>query len=152
MLGNADPSSVLPADFIIPTENSYLEPPPAVSIELRSLVFSPARDALDTPPDERESGLAGDVSKHKISTYSSSLTFSASRDGEEREHVFSLSRDVYFVTAHPCAPSQYVKYVKSPSSPTIQQIDVSGQGVPGKVSTFASVTGASVSSPMTLPC
>lgn len=141
MLGNADPSSVLPADFIVPTENAYIEPPPATSIELQSLVFSAVRDSLDTPPDEREIGLTGDVLKHKISTYTSAITFRASINGEDTEYSFSLNRDVYFVTAHPCAPSQYVKYVKSPSSPTIQQIDVSGVGMPGKVSTVASVTG-----------
>lgn len=140
-MGNADPSSVLPADFVIPTENNYLEPPPAVSIELQSLVFTATRDSLETPAEERENPLTGDVSRHKIGTYTSSLTFRATMNGEEFEHAFSLSRDVYFVTAHPCTPSQYVKYVKSPSSPTIQQIDVSGEGMPGKISSFASVTG-----------
>lgn len=98
--------------------------------------------------DEMESGLTADVVKHKISTYSSSITFTANWGEEETEHTYSLDKEVSFVTAHPCAPSQYVKYVKSPSSPTIQQIDVSGQGMPGKVSTVASVTGMS---PL-LPC
>lgn len=150
MLGNADPSSVLPADFIIPTENAYLEPPPATSIELQSLVFAAVRDSLDTPPDEREIGLAGDALRYKISTYTSAITFRASTNGEDAEYSFPLSNDVYFVTAHPCAPSQYVKYVKSPSSPTIQQIDVSGVGMPGKVPTVASVTGMLWSSSMML--
>ncbi|SPO00029.1 uncharacterized protein DNG_02881 [Cephalotrichum gorgonifer] len=140
VLGNADPSSVFPADFIIPTENNYLEPLGIVGIELQSLSLSAARDSFDTLAGE-ENGFAADVARHKINTYSSSLSFIATRDGEETEHTFSLSRDVYFVTAHPCAPSQYVKYVKSPSSPTIQQIDVSGEDVPGKISTVASVTG-----------
>lgn len=141
VLGNADPSSVLPADFIIPTENHYVEPPPVVHVELRTLDFTTARESLDSPIDEKENVLAADGVKHKISTYSSSITFTANWGDNETEHTFSLSREVYFVTAHPCAPSQYVKYAKSPSSPTIQQIDVSGQGMPGKVSTVASVTG-----------
>lgn len=118
-----------------------MEPPPVVHVELRSLDFSAARESLDTPSDEKENGLAADAVKHKISTYSSSITFTANWGEEETQHTYSLDKEVYFVTAHPCAPSQYVKYVKSPSSPTIQQIDVSGQGMPGKISTVASVTG-----------
>lgn len=118
---------------------------------MRSLDFTAARESLDTPVDEKESVLAADGVKHKISTYSSSITFTANWGDEETEHTFWLSREVYFVTAHPCAPSQYVKYAKSPSSPTIQQIDVSGQGMPGKVSTVASVTGMSSSPAFFIP-
>ena len=58
-----------------------MEPPPVVHVELRSLDFSAARESLDTPSDEKENGLAADAVKHKISTYSSSITFTA--------HVFA---------------------------------------------------------------
>ncbi|KAM0283486.1 hypothetical protein ACHAQH_002437 [Verticillium albo-atrum] len=130
VLGDTDPSSVLPADFIIPSESGYSEPPPAMTVELRSLdLFAPV-DSVSTTPTESE--MATPFSENGIAprlhTYPSSIAFSVSLlGGDTQEYNFALLKDVYFVTAHPCAPSARVKVVRSPSSPTIQQIDVSGE-------------------------
>lgn len=59
----------------------------------------------------------------------------------EEAHTFALSYDINFVTAHPCSPSQRVKFLKSPTSPTIQQIDVSGSDMLGKNSRSAQRIG-----------
>jgi hypothetical protein len=67
---------------------------------------------------------------------------------ETREYTYSLAKDINFVTAHPCVPSQRVKIMKSPSSPTIQQVDLSGIGVIGKT---ASVVGKQIRPPFNLP-
>jgi hypothetical protein len=70
----------------------------------------------------------------KIHSYTASVTFTVTNiDLEEgREYTYSLAKDINFVTAHPCVPSQHVKIMKSPSSPTIQQVDLSGNGVTGR--------------------
>jgi len=53
----------------------------------------------------------------------------------------ALAKEVLFVTAHPCAPSAHVRFVKSPSSPTIQQIDVADTLASSRLTSVASVTG-----------
>jgi hypothetical protein len=136
VLGDADPSMVLPADFIIPFENSYREqPPPAVWIDLKSLqLFAPVDSVHTTPTEEQDGTPFSEVSKPpEIHTYPAALSFSVAKtdqlgNTEEKEYTFVLSKDVYFVTAHPCVPSQHVKIMKSATSPTIQQVDLSGHG------------------------
>ncbi|KAI1464602.1 uncharacterized protein F4812DRAFT_160670 [Daldinia caldariorum] len=148
VLGDADPSSVLPADFIIPYENAYPNPPPSnIRIELKSLnLNAPVDSVTTTPTTDRSfrplSGLNQDAGAD-IQTYPASVSFTMSHDGLERdeEHSFTLSNDVYFVTAHPCVASSYVKYFKSPTSPTIQQIDVGGHNFSEKSSSPAHITG-----------
>ncbi|KAI1771722.1 hypothetical protein F4818DRAFT_202142 [Hypoxylon cercidicola] len=148
VLGDADPSNVLPADFIIPYENAYPNSPPSnIRIELKSLNLSPQGDSVSTTPTtERGFSLFPDSGKENgrgIHTYPASVTFTMSHDALDRDdfHNFALSNDVYFVTAHPCVASSYVKYFKSPTSPTIQQIDVGGHDLNGKSSSPAHITG-----------
>ena len=146
VLGDADPSSVLPADFIIPFENIYNEPPPSkVEIEFRSLNLSSARvDSADATPTGLEDTPtpATDASERtEIHTYPATLTFAVSTEQERQEYTYTLSNDVNFVTAHPCVPSQHVRIMKSPSSPTIQQIDVSGTDLFARSSSPVQVTG-----------
>lgn len=60
-------------------------------------------------------------------SYPAKLNFYVSIDGEKTETAtFSLLYDINFVTAHPCSPSSRVRVLKSPSSPTLQQIDFDG--------------------------
>ncbi|CRK39866.1 hypothetical protein BN1708_016753, partial [Verticillium longisporum] len=130
VLGDTDPSSVLPADFIIPSESGYSEPPPAMTVELRSLNLYAPVDSVSTTPTESDmvTPFSENGTPPRLHTYPSSITFSVGLlGGDSQEYNFSLSKDVYFVTAHPCVPSARVKVVRSPSSPTIQQIDVSGE-------------------------
>lgn len=131
VLGDADPSDVLPADFIIPHESHYSQPPPSnIRIELKSLDFFAPVDSLHTTPtEEKDKTPFSEYSKPpELHTYPASIAFTMSYDGLDQDQEFNcaLSKDVYFVTAHPCAPSKQVKFFKSPSSPTIQQIDVGG--------------------------
>lgn len=139
VLGDADPSSVLPADFIIPYENIYRDKtPPNMWIELKSLnLLSPVGSMTSTP----SSGINGvtpssDASRpQEILNYTASLAFTVALEdtGEEKEYVFTVAKDINFLTAHPCVPSQHVRILKSPSSPTIQQVDLSGNhGALGK--------------------
>ncbi|KAK1758428.1 hypothetical protein QBC47DRAFT_140872 [Echria macrotheca] len=136
VLGDADPSSVLPADFIIPFENIYRDKaPPVLAIELQSLSLFAAVDSAGTTPTE-EYGITplSDVSRPPVlQTYTATATFAVTQvdTGEEKEYTYSLVKDINFVTAHPCVPSQHVKFLKSPSSPTIQHVELSGNGVAG---------------------
>lgn len=79
----------------------------------------------------------------QIHNYTAAVTFMVTDlDSEElAEHTYSLSKDINFVTAHPCVPSQHIRIMKSPSSPTIQQVDLSGSSLSGKT---ASVMGKHV--------
>ncbi|KAI0602714.1 hypothetical protein F4775DRAFT_581565 [Biscogniauxia sp. FL1348] len=146
VLGDADPASVFPADFILPHENTYTNAPPSnIHIELRSLdIVTPVDSVQTTPTTERQFTPFPEPTKAPgIHTYPASLSFTMSHDGtyQDIDYKFALSNDVYFVTAHPCVPSNYVKYFKSPTSPTIQQIDLGGQDFNGRASTPAHLTG-----------
>jgi hypothetical protein len=139
VLGDADPSSVLPADFIIPFENIYREKPPArIRVELKSLNLYPTGDSVATTPTLADGPGAtpfSDISSAPgIHTYTPMVSFTITNadTGEAKDHSLSISQDINFVTAHPCVPSQHVKILKSPSSPTIQQVDLTGRGGAGK--------------------
>ncbi|CAK7217333.1 hypothetical protein SBRCBS47491_003128 [Sporothrix bragantina] len=163
VLGDADPESVLPADFVIPYEAVYKQVPPShTRIELQNFkLYSPEdpnRPAQKTGdgsvhPVERYADdgasitgayddTASTTKRQSVEPYAAETTFIVSSDGsEERVVKYDLSYDIYFVTAHPCVPSSRVKVVKSPSSPTIQQIDVTGDGAAAARSSTIHVTG-----------
>ncbi|KAK3393098.1 hypothetical protein B0H63DRAFT_530741 [Podospora didyma] len=143
VLGGADHSAVFPADFIIPFENIYRDkPPPNIKIELDALsLFAPVDSVHTTPLEDHGVTPLSEVSRApEIHTYPAAMTFTVTNmeSGDEKEHTYSLAKDINFVTAHPCVPSQHVKILKSPSSPTIQQVDLSGNCTSGKT---ASVIG-----------
>lgn len=139
ILGDGNESSVLPADFILPHENVYPTPPESVSIELKSFELMMPVDSVHPSP---LCGLTGTPMREsnkapELPSYPARIVFSASSDGKSEELVLTLAYDINFVTAHPCSPSRHVRFVKSPSSPTIQQIDVSGSAALGKGSKSA---------------
>lgn len=169
VLGDADPDSVFPADFIIPFENIYkASQPPSLYIELRALkLFAPVDSVHTTPPAPLPQSPLSDITPStmdtaatsvapEIHTYPAAVTFSVAEDYDdgdvdvEKEYTFCLSHDVYFVTAHPCVPSQHVKILKSPSSPTIQQIDLDGGSTSSGSSTSA--FGSKPSSSANITC
>lgn len=132
IVGDNKDENISPAEFIIPHENMYTEMPPGTFIEMRSLQLSAAAESLHpTPfaeivptPTHETSPAAPDLPSHPAV-----LKFAVLIDGQtEKQHNIRLFYDVNFVTAHPCAPSHRVRFLKSPSSPTIQDIDASGQG------------------------
>ncbi|KAK3389016.1 hypothetical protein B0T20DRAFT_91859 [Sordaria brevicollis] len=137
VLGDADPSSVLPADFIIPFENVYKgKTPPTLLIELDALKLGASIDsAHSTPADDSAATPFSELSRPaQIRTYPAEISFAVTDldTYQTKQHTFSLAKDVNFVTAHPCVPSSHVKILRSPSSPTIQQVDLSGRGAAGK--------------------
>ncbi|KAH8662199.1 hypothetical protein BX600DRAFT_481799 [Xylariales sp. PMI_506] len=146
VLGDADPSNVLPADFIIPYENNYPQPPPSnIRIDLRSLDLHLLSDSIGSTPASEKSftPLSASSTVAELQTYSASLDFTVTHDKSSGDQSveLSLAKDVYFVTAHPCAPSSRVRFLKSPSSPTIQQIDVGGRNWNDKSTSPAHITG-----------
>ncbi|KAK4229056.1 hypothetical protein QBC38DRAFT_360588 [Podospora fimiseda] len=136
VLGDADYSSVLPADFIIPYENIYKDKvPPTLYIELKALKLWAPVDSVHTTPTE-EYGFPPAITPlsersqkiPQIRTYAASVSFTVTdlETDEQSEVSFTLGKEISFVTAHPCVPSQHVRIMKSPSSPTIRQLDVNG--------------------------
>ncbi|QUC20083.1 uncharacterized protein UV8b_04324 [Ustilaginoidea virens] len=136
ILGNGKENFIKAADFVIPHENKYATPPPTVYAELLSLdLTSPAELVPATPLSEM---VPTPTVEHctkcpELVSYPACLKFFVSvGGGKEEEFVFPLMYDVNFVTAHPCAPSQRVRVVKSPASPTALQMksfgDVAGGG------------------------
>ncbi|EXV00614.1 hypothetical protein X797_006331 [Metarhizium robertsii] len=128
ILGNGKENFVQAADFIIPHENNYTTPPPTVYVELLSLVLTsspepvaatPLSEMVPTPTVEHCTKCP------ELISYPAGCKFFVSIGGsKEEEYQYPLTYDVNFVTAHPCAPSQRVRVVRSPvSSPTIKQID-----------------------------
>jgi hypothetical protein len=113
--------------------------PPNLDVELKGLIlWAPVESVHTTPTEGHGTTPVSDANRPsqdpKIHSYTASVTFTVTNiDLEEgREYTYSLAKDINFVTAHPCVPSQHVKIMKSPSSPTIQQVDLSGNGVTGR--------------------
>ncbi|KAK3311347.1 uncharacterized protein B0T15DRAFT_72064 [Chaetomium strumarium] len=143
VLGNADPLSVLPADFIVPSDNIYRDkPPPFIEIELKALRLRAPVGSAHTTRSENHgtTSISYDSRTPQINAYAAELSFTVTNtdSGEAKEHTYSLAKDINFVTAHPCVPSQHVKIMKSPSSPTIKHVDLWGNSAAGKT---ASVVG-----------
>lgn len=121
----------------MPWENRYKTPPPNVYVNFGALQLSPSNVSLHPTPlpeimatPRHESAPAPDLFSQPAS-----LTFRVGIDGlPDRQHIFSLLYDVTFVNAHPCSPPRGVRFVKSPSSPTIREIDVSGEASLGNTS------------------
>lgn len=133
VLGDADPASVFPADFIIPFENIYRdEMPPILDIKLRNLKLQGPDGSRQTEGSTEDSAtVTSDVTAtnpQQAQKYAATITFSVTdvESEETTDYTFSLVKDINFVTAHPCVPSHHVRIMKSPTSPTIQHIDASG--------------------------
>ncbi|PHH87557.1 hypothetical protein CDD83_8698 [Cordyceps sp. RAO-2017] len=146
ILGDGKEDSVLPADFIIPHENTYATSPPAVYVKLLALDLGSAVGSVPVTPlsEMVATPFAENVGPApEMLSYPASIKFSVLVEGAggEDEVRCPLTYDVTFVTAHPCAPSHRVRMLKSPSSPTVQKIDVSGSDLLGKGSRSAYRTG-----------
>jgi hypothetical protein len=132
VLGGADPSSVLPGDFILPSDLST-QPPLSITFESLDL-FSTAESvrssfAEPTPLSDADSEAAN------IQTYSAMMRFTSLAEGEAKKEInVSLTHDVYFVTAHPCIPSQHAEILKTPSSPSFRAKSPSSVSSPSSTS------------------
>ncbi|PHH63529.1 hypothetical protein CDD81_5716 [Ophiocordyceps australis] len=144
ILGDLSDEDVLPADFIVPHENRYPKAPASLEVELLSLHLGTLGGSVAaTSQSDVAATLSGSAEKaSEPSWYPASVSFWITIDGVAAgEFVYALKYDISFVTAHPCVPSHRVKMLKSPTSPTIEQIDVSGSDVLGKGSRSASRIG-----------
>ncbi|KAH8684296.1 hypothetical protein BGZ60DRAFT_523518 [Tricladium varicosporioides] len=118
VIGGADASSVLPGDFVIPSDESYQKPFTVTleSLDLFSAVDEDSNSTQETPTPNTE---VTDV--FKIQTYSAMMRFMIDSDKDTKREVnLALSHDVQFVTAHPCVPSPYTDILRTPTSPTFQ--------------------------------
>jgi hypothetical protein len=133
VIGGADASSVLPGDFILPSDESAQRP---LSVKLESLDLFAAVDSVnDTPLQENPTPLTDNSEPPSIRTYSAMMRFSVDSDGEEKKEInFSLQYDVHFVTSHPCVASQHTDLLMSPTSPSFQKNEPRSPGIfTGKV-------------------
>jgi hypothetical protein len=119
VLGGADTSSVLPGDFILPSD---LSTQPSFSITFESLgLFSTAESVHSSSFVEPTPLSDADSEAANIQTYSAVMKFTSLAEGEETKEInVSLTHDVYFVTAHPCIPSHHAEILKAPTSPSFR--------------------------------
>lgn len=119
MIGGADASSVLPGDFILPSDTSAQRP---IFVKLESLDLAVVADSVhDTPTKETPTPLTDGSEPPIIQSCLAMMRFSVDADGQEKKNInFSLQHDVHFVTSHPCVASQHTELLKSPMSASFQ--------------------------------
>lgn len=87
------------------------------SLDLFSALDSEANSITETPGTETtETNAPG------IKTYSAMMRFALEIEGEGKEVNLALSHDVHFVTAHPCVASPFLDILRTPTSPSFQNI------------------------------
>ncbi|APA11589.1 hypothetical protein sscle_08g063590 [Sclerotinia sclerotiorum 1980 UF-70] len=128
VIGGADPSSILPGDFVAVYDAPVLHPP---SIIFESLdLFAVDSDEM-TPTEEEPTSETDVTTAPSIKTYSAMMRFLMDLDGDEKREInVALTHDVHFVTAHPCVKSHSIEVLKSPTSPLFQ---LQGGGEDGEV-------------------
>lgn len=99
VIGGADSSSVLPGDFVLPSEEPSISE--ALSVNLTSLdlaVTDDSNSVIGTPTDIDN--------RPSIMTYSAMMRFSIDTDGEDKREVnLELEHNINFVSAYPCVTS-----------------------------------------------
>jgi len=116
VIGGADFSSVLPGDFILPSDEASQT---AISVTFESLdLFAAADSGQETPTEDHTTPLSEVSLAPTIKTYSAMMRFTIVATGEDKKEVnVALNHDVHFVTAHPCVPSPHVDMLKTAMSP-----------------------------------
>ncbi|KAH9224975.1 hypothetical protein DL95DRAFT_517115 [Leptodontidium sp. 2 PMI_412] len=116
LIGGADFSSVLPGDFILPSDEASQV---AISVKFDSLdLFAAAESGLETPTEDNQTPHSDLSLAPTIKTYSAMMRFTVVSAGEEKKEVnVALNHDIHFVTAHPCVPSPYIDILKAAMSP-----------------------------------
>ncbi|KAG0651665.1 hypothetical protein D0Z07_1625 [Hyphodiscus hymeniophilus] len=125
IIGGADLSSVLPGDFIIPSDESIQAP---LLIKLESFDLFATTDSTHTTPTKETPTPVSDMSElPSIRSYSAMIRFSVDVDGEEKREVnLALSNDVYFATVFPCVASSHMNILKTPTSPSFKSHEQPG--------------------------
>jgi hypothetical protein len=150
VLGNCDASSVLPADFVIPRDNPTRKAvPKKIRISFTSLRLLGLRGesrAMDSSAPLTQASVSSTAPS--MLSFPAAISFAVT-EGEQKqpsEVTLTLAKDAYFATAHPCVASTHVKIFQAPSSPTIREIDTSGQAAAAAGS--SSVSNKAASSPV----
>ncbi|KAG9237050.1 hypothetical protein BJ875DRAFT_184516 [Amylocarpus encephaloides] len=118
VLGGADFNSVLPGDFVLPSDESMQKP---FSVDFESLDLFAAADSEANSIAEAISPFTDITGSSNIKTYSAMMRFKLDTENEgQREINLALHHDVNFVSAHPCVSSPYNDIIRTPTSPTFQ--------------------------------
>ncbi|TVY49935.1 hypothetical protein LOCC1_G000505 [Lachnellula occidentalis] len=132
LIGGTDASSILPGDFVFPSDES-LQPPLAVNLECLQLI--PVADSVQTSTDETPTPLTGNTDSPGIQTYSAMINFIIHGGKEAKKDVnLTLIYDARFVTAHPCIPSTEKDLLKSATTTSRNSSYESSVGSPGSPS------------------
>ena len=125
--GDADPTSVLLSDFVLPSDESTQR---ALSINLDSLSLSKVKDSGLNMPGQGPTATLGDLDQAApIHTWAAVMNYTLDTEREEQKEInIPLRYDVQFVTAHPCAFRQQTETVWSSTSPLSQ---IPGRSVSG---------------------
>ncbi|KAH7409625.1 hypothetical protein BKA64DRAFT_742685 [Cadophora sp. MPI-SDFR-AT-0126] len=118
VIGGADFSSVLPGDFILPSDESSQT---AISVTFESLdLFTATDSGQETPTEDKSTPLSEVSLAPSIKTYSAMMRFTIVASGEDKKEAnVALNHDIHFVTAHPCIPSPHVDILKTAMSPAL---------------------------------
>lgn len=120
IIGGADPSSILPGDFIAVYDALILNAP---TITFESLDLFAVDSDETTPTEEKPTPQSDTTTAPSIRTYSAMMRFLMDLDGDDKKEInVALTHDVHFVTAHPCVKSHSLEVLKSPTSPLFQLI------------------------------
>jgi hypothetical protein len=127
VLGGADSSSILPGDFILPSDEST-QPPLSVTFE--SLDLFAADEPLEGTPGEEsiitQTEHTDTTDLPSIQTYSGMMRFSIVSDGEDKKEIdVAITHDIQFVTAHPCISPPLSDILRSPTSPSFHSSELS---------------------------
>jgi hypothetical protein len=147
VLGDGEAASVLPGDFLIPKENPHRKAAPTnfriafKSLELlgSSAASTMEQGGLDAAPSLTPLSVSS-VAPSLLS-YPAGVTFAVTEGETTSEVSLTLAKDAYFATAHPCVASQHVRIFQAPASPTIREIDTSGQTAGAKAANPVHSTG-----------
>jgi len=145
VIGGADPSSVLPGDFIIPSEETTQQN--AMSVMMESLDFFASDNSTSTTPMNETPDESVLSEAQTIRTYSAMIRFSVDVDGEKKRQVnLELKYNVQFVTAFPCVTSPYTDMVRSPTSPSFQSSQQSPSSSPRDLTGLTHLAGLLITS------
>ncbi|ESZ98442.1 hypothetical protein SBOR_1104 [Sclerotinia borealis F-4128] len=121
VIGGADPSSILPGDFVAVYDAPTLNPP---SIIFESLDLFAVDSDEATPTEEEPVTQTDMITAPSIKTYSAMMRFLMDLDGDDKKEInVALTHDVHFVAAHPCVKPHSIEVLKSSTSPLFQSKD-----------------------------
>ncbi|EPE25525.1 hypothetical protein GLAREA_01437 [Glarea lozoyensis ATCC 20868] len=119
VIGGADAKSVLPGDFVLPSDESI---PRSFSTYFHSMKLLSASEPDPESVDDGFSSRSSSSGPAQTKNCSALMHFTIETDFERnREISLALRYDVRFVTAYPCLPSPHLEIIRTPTSPNFQE-------------------------------